>query len=488
MKLYFKFTTSFFVVVLSLINGNASAQKTLTLNDCIKQAVASNLQIQQQLYATQTAQANKLQANANALPSVNAYGTHNYNFGQTIDRFTNQFIQGKAVQSNNFYVQGAWTLFAGGQNYNNIQQANVNLLASQYDYDNMRNTITQNVAQNYLQVLLNTEVLKVAKNQLAQTIVNIDMVTKRVNAGTAPQLDLLTMQGQKASEELNAVTAENNYALTLLSLMQLMNLADTLQITLAPIENLDSYILNTTPINTASIYTEAKKNRPEIASVETKLRSALFARRNAQGAAIPTLTFNASVGTGYSGQSKQIVGTPTVSGANLSGYAEFVNPLNNEVVQAPTYTPTFDYVTRTTPFNTQIKSNINQSVGFSLQVPIFNNLRTHTAVQRARINEQIAQVNVTTAQQQLYKTVQQAVMEMNAANNKLSAMAQVLNTQKETYIQATQRHNVGLLNSMDYLKFKTSLAKAEADYAQSKYEYVFKKTIVQFYATNKIEL
>ncbi|MBC7412641.1 MAG: TolC family protein [Bacteroidia bacterium] len=487
MKIHFNFSALFFIV-LSIISRQASAQKTLTLTDCIKQAVTSNLQIQQQLYATQTAQANKLQANASALPSVNAYGTHNYNFGQTIDRFTNQFIQGKAVQSNNFYVQGAWTLFAGGQNYNNIQQANVNLLASRYDYDNLRNTITQNVAQNYLQVLLNTEVLKVTKNQLAQTIINIDMVTKRVNAGTAPQLDLLTMQAQKANEELNMVTAENNYALTLLSLMQLMNIADTQQISLAPIANIDSYLLNITPINTTDIYIEAKKSRPEIVSVETKLRSALFARRNVQGAALPTLTFNASVGTGYSGQSKQIVGSPTVSGANLSGYAEFVNPLNNEVIQAPTYTPTFNYDTRTTPFNTQIKKNINQSIGFSLQVPIFNNLRTHTAVQRAHINEQIAQINVNTAHQQLYKTIQQAVMEMNAANNKLNATAQVLNTQKETYTQATKRHTVGLLNSMDYLKFKTSLAKAEADYAQSKYEYVFKKTLVQFYATNKIEL
>jgi outer membrane protein len=464
------------------------AQRTLTLNDCITQAIKSNLQVDQQLYNTQLAKVNSQQALSNVLPTVNGYGTHNYNFGQTIDRFTNQFIQGKAVQSNNFYLQGAWTLFSGGQNYNTIQQSNTNLLASRYDYEAMRNTITQNVAQNYLQVLLNDEIAKVAKKQVTQTTTNIDVITKKVSVGSLPRLDLLTMQAQLANEELTVVTTQNNYELSVLSLLQLMNVADTQRVTLAPISNLDALVLNTLNATVTQLYEQAQKNRPEVTSAENKLRAALFARRSAQGGALPTLTFNASVGTGYSGQSKQLVGTPTVSGATLSGYAQFINPLTNTVEQVPTYTPTFDYVTRTTPFNTQIKNNINQSVGFSLQVPIFNNLRTRTAVQRARINEQIAQVNVSTAKQQLYKTIQQAVMEMNVAYNKLKATTQVLNVQTETYTQATQRYNVGVLSNMDYLKIKTGLAKAESDYAQSKYEYVFKKTIVQFYATNTIEL
>lgn len=483
-----KIKHTLFTLAVLTFNTTAWAQKTVTLNQCITQALASNLQVLQQQYATQTAQANALQTKANVLPSVNAYGTHNYNFGQTIDRFTNQFIQGKAVQSNNFYVQGAWTLFSGLQNYNTIQQANTNLLASKYDYDNTRNTIIQTVAQTYLQVLLNTEIAGVAKNQLVQTTANIDIVTKRVNAGSAPKLDLLTMQAQKATEELTSVNAQNNYELSMLSLLQLMNETEATTLTLSPIENMDSYLLNNTPINGADLYAQAQKNRPEIASAEAKLKSALFARRSTEGVALPTLTFNASVGTGYSGQSKEIVGVPTVSGAALSGYAEFVNPLTNQVVQAPTYTPTFDYVTRTKAFGTQVKNNVNQSVGFSLQVPIFNNLRAHTGVQRARIQEQIAQVNVATAKQQLYKTIQQAVLETTTAKNKLTATAELLNVQKETYVQATQRFDVGLLNSMDYLKIKTGLAKAESDYVQSKYEYVFKKTIVQFYASNKIEL
>jgi outer membrane protein len=464
------------------------AQKTITLTECINTALKNNLQIQSQIMNTENTKVNKQQASAAFLPSVNGYATHNYNFGQTIDRFTNQFIQGKAVQSNNFYVQGAWTLFSGLQNVHALKQSEVDLAASKYDYEYMCNTIAQTVAQTYMQVLLNKEIELVAKNQLEQTKKNIETITKKVEAGNLPKLDLLSTEAQKSNEELGYITAQNNYTLTLLSLTQLMNINSNEEFNIAPIQNLDAALTNTTPANITDVYNAALKTKPELLSVDTKLRSAAFALRTAQGTVLPTLTFNASVGTGYSGQSKELIGAPTLKGNQLNGYAEFVNPLNNQLVQAPTYTPTFDYVTKTTAFGKQFKNNLNQSVGFSLQVPIFNNLRAKGAVQRAKINTQVAQINVSKAQQTLYKNVQQAVMEMNAAQNKLQATAQLLSVQKETYNQASARFNVGLLANLDYLKFKTNLAKAESDYLQSKYEYVFKKIIVQFYATNKLEI
>ena len=150
--------------------------------------------------------------------------------------------------------------------------------------------------------------------------------------------------------------------------------------------------------------------------------------------------------------------------------------------------PSFSYNYKTTPFNDQIKDNENKSIGLYLSVPLFNNLRTSTAVKRAKINIQNADFNLQTAKNNLNKSVNQAYADAKAALNKYNASQKAVDAMQESFKYAEQRFEAGMMNTTDYDDSKNKLTKAKSDLLQAKYEYVFRMKILDFYLGNPITL
>ena len=59
---------------------------------------------------------------------------------------------------------------------------------------------------------------------------------------------------------------------------------------------------------------------------------------------------------------------------------------------------------------------------------------------------------------------------------------------QESFAYTEQRFEVGMANSVEYNDAKNKLAQAESEVLQSKYEYLFRKTILDFYLGNPITL
>jgi len=156
------------LIFLFFVTVSASAQKIWTLEDCINYAFDNNLDVKKQVLNVELNKAQKLQSILGMLPSINANGTNIWNYGQTVDRYTNQFAS-STVRSNNFYLSADMTLFNGLTLYNTYQQNKINLLASNYDLDVLKDNIALTIAGYYLDILFNMELLEVAKNQLSIT-------------------------------------------------------------------------------------------------------------------------------------------------------------------------------------------------------------------------------------------------------------------------------------------------------------------------------
>lgn len=95
-----------------------------TLDNCIDTALQNNLKLKSGLINSQIASVHLKNSKHNLLPSLNAGVTHGYNWGQTIDLFTNQFATNR-VMFDNFYLSSSITLFSGLQNYYTIKANNV---------------------------------------------------------------------------------------------------------------------------------------------------------------------------------------------------------------------------------------------------------------------------------------------------------------------------------------------------------------------------
>lgn len=458
-------------------NSFGQVQKSWSLEQCIDYAVKNNIQIKQNQLNTELSRLNLMQSEAAILPNVNGNASHNYNFGQTIDPFTNQFATNQ-VLSQNFSISSSVNLFNGLRNYYTIKQNQIALAAGNFDTDKMRNDISLNVAGAYLQILFNQELLGIAQNQTELTGLQIERTKKLVDAGALPKGSILDVEAQKASEELDVVKAQNQLDLSYLLLTQLLNLDSTNGFSIVqPTMNIANETIITSDVSL--IFSGAMKMLPEIKSAELKLKSAENGVAAAKGNIYPRLTLNGSLGTGYSGARERLVGTPQLSGYSPAGFTSA-----NDTVLIPQYNSVYEK----TPFADQINQNSNKSIGFYLTVPIFNGLQTQTNINKAKISKQNAQYNLDLAKIQLQKSIQQAYADANAALKRYYASGKAVDALQESFKYTEEKFNVGLINPLDYNISKNKLVKAQSDLLQAKFDFVFKTKILDFYQGKPLTL
>jgi outer membrane protein len=200
----------------------------------------------------------------------------------------------------------------------------------------------------------------------------------------------------------------------------------------------------------------------------------------AWGGLSPRLVLSGSYGTGYSGLSKELSGTPEFTGYQPTGD---VTETGEKVL-----TPGFTAPTRVIPFMDQYKNNVNKSIGLYLTIPIFNRWQTKSSIDRARIQKMNAELSVESTKLQIQKSVQQAYADANAGLKKYYASTRAVEAIQESFKYTEQKFNVGIVNTNDYNDSKNKLIKAQSDLLQAKYEYIFKTKVLDFYQGKALKL
>lgn len=445
----------YFLILCCLVLINSlKAQEVWTLEKCVEYALTNNIQVKQQLLQVKNEQALLQQDKLSLLPSLNGGASHGYNFGQTVDRYTNQFATNR-VQSDNFYLGSTVTLFEGFQKINQIKQRKVDLEATRFDTDKFMDDISLNIATGYLQILFYNELAKTAENQLNATELQAKRLKTLVDAGAVAQGDYFTIEAQRALENSQVVSAHNDLDIAYLTLSQMLDLptAEGFKI---EFPDLEMNLQPTLAISAEQIYNFALETQPNIKSAESRVKSSEIGLSMAQGSQSPSLALQGSLGTGFSGANKIIDST------------------------------SFSYKTK--PFADQVKDNFNRSISLNLNVPIFNGWATRTSISRAKINVENQKYNLELSKLQLRKTIQQAYADANAALNNYKASSTGVNAARESFRYAEQKFNVGTMNSVDYNNSKKDFEKAESDQLRAKYEFIFKSTVLDFYMGKPLSL
>ncbi|NVO18589.1 MAG: TolC family protein [Bacteroidetes bacterium] len=456
------------------------AQETWTLEKCIEHALSNNIQVKQQQLQIEGSKAELEQSKLTLLPSLNGFASHGYNYGKTVDRFTNDFATAR-VRSNNFYLSSSLTLFDGFQKVNQMRMNQANLQATRYDTDKFMDDISLNIATAYLQILFYREALKTAQNQLQATELQVARLKKMVDAGALAQGDLYNLEAQRASESTAVVDAQNNLDLAYLTLTQMLDLPNSngFEIEVPDLQLGEQPTLIADP---AHIYDYALETQPSIKSAEFRMHSSEYGLMLAKGSQSPTLTFQASVGTGYSGAAQiynYSIGNPVMIGYTRNAFGMLADSV---------FAPSVNTTSSTKPFKDQINDNINKSLAFNLNVPIFNGWSTRTSISKAKINLENSKYNLDLSKLQLRKTIEQSYADAKAALNKFQSSKSAVDAAKESFRYAEQKFNVGLSNSVDYNNAKKEFEKAESGLLQSRYEFIFKTTVLDFYMGKPISL
>lgn len=462
----------FTFIVFSVIT--TYGQQVWSLEDCVNHAINNNIQIKQQELSTKYYQNLEKQSKLDILPSLNTGAQQTYTFGRSVDPYTYEFST-ENFKSNNFYVNSSLTVFNGLQKINNIRKSNFDLQASIQDLEKAKNDIALNIAAAYLQVLYSEEMYKAAELQLGVTKLQQEKTKKLVDAGSLAKGNLLEVDAQIASEELQLVNLENQLATSYLTLKQILDLDSVkdFNILKPDLATIDGKLI---VYSVDEIYNQALTSLPQIKSAEYKVKSNEAGLCSAKGNMSPRVSLNGSWGTGYSEARTKGQYVPTIMQIGYTESGEYV------------YSDSYSYVSETYPFSEQFKDNASTSLSINLSIPIFNNWQVNTGVSNAKINLLNSKLSLDLTRQQLYKEIQQAYADAIAAFKKYNAANKALESIKESFRYTQQKFDVGMVSSFDYNAAKNNMLKAESDVLQAKYEYVFKSKILDFYRGDAIKL
>lgn len=465
---------------LFLCNTDTVAQTIWTLQSCIDHAFEHNIQIKQSELGNQRAAINHEGSIGAFLPSINASGSHGYNIGTTIDPFTNDWAT-DMTQSNNLGLSTGVTLFNGFRNHLNLKRAQLGLDIASLNLEQTKNDLALNIAAAYLNILFQEEFVKVAKLNLETTQRQVERVTKLVEAGAAPAADLLDVKAQEASDAAQLISSENARFLAKLNLVQILQLegdeAANFDIAAPQIGDLE---VSPIPKTATAAVSYAMNNFPQIRSAEYSVRDAELALDVAKTGRMPRISGSFNIGSGYSGNRKEWQGDVVETNFNLLT-EEGVNLIYTDY----DYTGAEQVVI---PFIDQLNANVNQSIFFSMSIPIFNGFSVKNNIDQAKVNVLQSVYNQESTAQILRTSIESAWADAIAAQKTLAAQEAALSAAELAFANTELRFEAGAVSALEYADARNRLDNAKINALRTRYDLVFKSKILDFYQGKAISL
>jgi len=440
-----------FIYLITFFSVTVQAQeKKWTLKECVDYAIENNISVQQTQLNNELIDIEKKDAIGNFLPSFNANASHNWNIGLNFNPITN-LAETQTFQNTGIGFNMGIDIYNGLQNQNRLRRANLNKIAGQYQLTKMKDDISLNVANAFLQILFNKENLKIQRQQLVNNNKQKERTQALVDAGSVPRGDLMDMMATVASSQQAVVNAENALLISKLSLAQLLMLEDFKDFDIADA----NYPITENQVMLQSadaIYNKAKEERVELKIARANLDVAQKDIDIARGALQPSLRGFYSF---------------TSRATNAENFSTDGN--GNLIVRGPD--PIFD----------QFSENKGNAFGIQLSIPILNGFAVRNSIERAKVAFKRSEVAVSQQEIDLKRNVFTAFTDANGALNAYEAAVATLEARTQAYQYAQERFNVGLLNAFDLNQSQTLFANAQADVIRTKYDYIFRVKVVEFY-------
>lgn len=431
----YKLTILLIIGAFFTLNGQ---EKKWTLEECVTYAVDNNLTVAQFELDLENAKIDESDAIGALIPNLNGNASISSNTGLSFNPATNEPTTSTILNVNGA-INSNLTLFDGLRNFKRIQRARLNGIANQYRLEDIKDDIRLNVANAYLQVLSNKETLKVFRAQYAVTEQDLNRIEELVESGVSPRGDLLEIEATAANQEQQIVNGENLVLISKINLAQLLQLTDYENFDIADevFEIPLSDILSNSP---KTIFDKALTFRNDIKFSESNVDLAQKDLEIAKGARYPTLAGFFNYNTRYSDQN---------------------DPIGN--------------------FFEQLYIFDGISFGAQLNVPIFNGWSVRNNVRRAKINVDISKIQLDQQKLQLETEIQQSYVDVITFSKAYEAAEKTVEARRLAYDYAKERFDVGLMNSFDFSQAQARLDDAEANLVRTKYDYIFRLKILEFY-------
>lgn len=421
-----------------------------TLQECIDYALSHNISLQQARLRVLQSHENVSQSKAALFPSVsfntNQNGSYRPFSASTINLTNGSMttVSNKVSYNGSYGINANWTVWNWNKNRMAIKQNKMQEQMDDLSAQQQANTIQEQIAQLYIQILYETEAVRVNEEIVKASQMQADRAKTMVEVGQLARVDQVQLEAQVDQDKYSLISAQSQLANYKLQLKQLLEIHDDEPFDVAVPQASDAVVMSTIP-NKESIYIAALATRPEILSAAVGIKQSEVAVKSARTGYLPTLSLNAGIGS-----------------SNSSG--------------------------QHTGFGQQIKTNFSNSLGLTLSVPIFDQLQTRTTLRRAKLTLQDNQLALIDKQKTLYSSVEKYWLDATSSQQQYIYAKKNRESMQESYNLVSEQFNCGLKNIVELTTGKNNLLQAEQQLLQTKYTSMLNQALLKFYGGEPINL
>ncbi|NBJ05600.1 TolC family protein [Duncaniella freteri] len=413
--------------------------ETWSLDSCINYAIDHNLDVRSALIERYKGDLNVTEAKDRFLPTLSASAAQSWSFGRGLT--SENTYANRNTSSTGFNVSFSLPIFQGLSALRQLRQAQANIHTLDLRVENAKDDVTLGVIAYYLQVLYSREIVSVRKEELRLAQTQLERQQILFEGDKVPEVDVLQAKSQVASSQVAVVNAENDYSLALVDLTRALELKGTEDFDVEPID-LDGELPRLASAD--EVYKNALNNNSGILAARSSVGLADHAISIAKTGYIPKLSFNAGLGSNYY----------TMSGM----------PSNS--------------------FGRQMRDNFSKSLGFSLNVPIFDAFNTRNQIRQARAQKLSAELELERQESNLLKTIRQAHSQAEGAEAQYRAGETAVTSAKAALDAMTEKFTYGRANATEWEQARSNYITTLSQQVQAKYEMILRNRILNFY--NKV--
>lgn len=411
-----------------------------SLDQCVDYAIEHNIEVIQRLLEVRQGELAVREQKDRVLPNLSGYGSESFSFGRGLT--ADNTYANRNTSSFSVGAQLSLPLFQGLRVVRGVKYSNTSLRALVEQTEAVKDNVTVNVIAQYLQALYARENLEVARMSLGVAQDELSRREQLLEAGKIPELDLYEAKAQVSRDELTVVNAVNDSIIAMLDLANLLNLENDGSFDIKP---LPEYIDEEIP-SVEQVWNAMLLDNHSLKAANIQRDAAAQNVEVSKSGYLPTLSFSASLGTNY---------------YKTSGFDNG-------------------------SFSDQMKLNFSKSLGFSLNIPIFDGFSTRNSVNRAKLQQLNADINLENTRQTLYKTITTAHTQAVAAERKEKTSEVTVESTKAAFDAMRVKYDNGRANATEYEKSKAEYTNALSERLQARYERILRTRILRFYENGNI--
>lgn len=435
-------------ILLLAVTSLFSQQQVLTYGEAVNIAVKQNITIKQQKNQLKVNQAEKRQSIANFLPGVgasgSAYRTDGLQFSNEVSSLVNT-----SIDRVNYNIGANMTIFNGLVNVYRLKQTNQLYEAQKEQVEQSVHDIILQVSQQFLQVILDKELLIIAKEDSVVQKKLYEQLVAYVKVGTRTETELLTQEAQLKTSEATLITKQNKLRSDKAELAKTLLFKPGKEFNvIGPKWDVDSILK--IRYNPDSLMQIAIDNRPDLKRLQAKRNASLQGVRVSQSGYMPSISIYYNYGSYFASNNLRL------------------NPVDSMYHQI-----TFK--------NQLLKENYSSQYGFNISIPIFNRMQTRTNVVQSKIRYENSKLAYKDFEMQLFLDVQKACQDF--LSDKKSYLAKVTSADafQKAYQKQLEMYQVGQGSLVELNIENQRNIQAQSEKIQAEYTLYFQQIVLQYY-------